>query len=894
MLQTTFKGIRKQEVKLKNSRKPPDKSVIWNIVLVIVATQLIKGMETSGINDNARTKPTFRNNFKPVKTVGQPLFTTTSYPNSASIGNTNFSITMETNKDNPYIRTSSTMKTPSYKKFVTVVDHKMMSIDQHNSKKFLQAHKVQMGYEKQMGFKSTTSAKENETQWEYLVQKHKIDYQECSLVCSMMQATLPTTENQIKQASLLFNIDDEMWIDTNQTATKRYYWTWKHLYDYEVIWDNKTIYPQNEEDDSAETHIKCQAYRKRQPIQPDKIGYLYAYYTSENEFHQYAPRRLQTAINKNGTCKVVVAEEQHSMLHTLDNHKCLCVRKKSEKHIVHNQLEADKIHQKLDNLIEDQIIENWRYKTVTHNTYLEEVNNTMEPRYVNINEAKLKQMKQQYLIASDLTNLAIAEIQPKDLKMKDFRNTLFQGMLKTMLSNPAMIKELHNKAEKLIAKEPNTELVQTSEMMDNSENFADIMNERFPQFYFSTDKNKINVVPANMEQLNWEQMSDNFTDETAITGLRFATHTVLNTEYFKTQVLPHLIKKTYIPSLQEQEVDISKNTIIQIKFHPSYLVVQTYIPIYLQKPTTVYNLISLPHRYNQKTGRYVSKNIPSQMLSEPQADTSSNLTSKCQLEIFRNDGTLNDCNNQEEQFQDINEMVSFNDYAFYLITDVRETSITCPGRTMIWFDFDKQVNIIMKHKSCFLQTSNYNLQIVPTITRIPRKDEDTVLYLLAYNFPQEWVPNHMTRFIFQVVLAVIVGMLAFVMVIGILILIRKKPWVCNLPQLVVKNKRQAITFEMEKNEKRSTPDIEHNILDQQAEEITEYENDYNDYATQDDDKQTKIESKYATINRKREKGCKRTLAHPLIPERMSANVHWRFDGDPLNAVEKGISEKVDK
>ena len=119
--------------------------------------------------------------------------------------------------------------------------------------------------------------------------------------------------------------------------------------------------------------------------EPDKIGYLYAYYTSENEFHQYAPRRLQTAINKNGTCKVVVAEEQHSMLHTLDNHKCLCVRKKSEKHIVHNQLEADKIHQKLDNLIEDQIIENWRYKTVTHNTYLEEVNNTMEPRYVNIN-----------------------------------------------------------------------------------------------------------------------------------------------------------------------------------------------------------------------------------------------------------------------------------------------------------------------------------------------------------------------------------------------------------------------------------------------------------------------------------------------------------------------------
>ena len=46
--------------------------------------------------------------------------------------------------------------------------------------------------------------------------------------------------------------------------------------------------------------------------------------------------------------------------------------------------------------------------------------------------------------------------------------------------------------------------------------------------------------------------------------------------------------------------------------------------------------------------------------------------------------------------------------------------------------------------------------------------------------------------------------------------------------------------------------------------------------------------------KKREKICKRTLAHPLIPERMSANVHWRFDGDPLNAVETGLTEKVDK
>ena len=331
MLQTIFKGIRKQKVKLKYSRKPPDKPRLWNLVLLIVTTQLIKGIESSGINDNTRIQPSFRNNFKPVKAIGQPLFTTTSYPNSASIGNTNFSITMETNKNNPYLRTSSTMKTPSYKKFITVVDYKMMSIDQHNSKKFLQAHKVQMGYEKQMGFRSTTktNSNSNETQWEYLVQKHKIDYQECSLVCSMMQATLPNTEDQIKQASQLFNVDDEMWINTNQTATKRYYWTWKHLYDYEVKWDNKTIYPQNEED-SAQEQIKCQAYRKRQPIQPDKIGYLYAYYTSDNEFHQYLPRRLQTAVNKNGTCKVVVAEEQHSMLHTLDNHKCLCVRKKSE------------------------------------------------------------------------------------------------------------------------------------------------------------------------------------------------------------------------------------------------------------------------------------------------------------------------------------------------------------------------------------------------------------------------------------------------------------------------------------------------------------------------------------------------------------------------------------
>ena len=65
----------------------------------------------------------------------------------------NFSITVETFKLNPYLRTETTMQTPTYKEYLHLIDVKMMSIQKNNAKKFFEPNKVQVQYEQQVGFR---------------------------------------------------------------------------------------------------------------------------------------------------------------------------------------------------------------------------------------------------------------------------------------------------------------------------------------------------------------------------------------------------------------------------------------------------------------------------------------------------------------------------------------------------------------------------------------------------------------------------------------------------------------------------------------------------------------------------------------------------------------------
>ena len=183
------------------------------------------------------------------------------------------------------------------------------------------------------------------------------------------------------------------------------------MYNYEVTWGNKTIFPPSSSE--FEDNISCQAYRKGQPVSPDKIGFIYTYYNQDHEYDSHRPRRLDTTMSSTGFCKVIVAETDHAMDHHWDDQHCVCTRNLSQKIIMSHHLEAKRINQQLDEMIDQDIIEDWRFKTISPKTYLGQVNGTVAPRYVNVDQEKLTQMKKKYLIASDLTDIIMEEDQPR-------------------------------------------------------------------------------------------------------------------------------------------------------------------------------------------------------------------------------------------------------------------------------------------------------------------------------------------------------------------------------------------------------------------------------------------------------------------------------------------------
>ena len=839
-----------------------------------------------------------RNVFKPTSLPSGPLFSTTSSPSAAMISKDNFTLTLETYVANPYIRTTTSIYTPSYQITSQLIDYKSLAIDLHNANKFLDEHSKQVEYQNQLGFKSLKYTK-GETPafntnavspFEYFKYKTPLSFADCPLVCAMLGSNLPWTKQHVDEASKIFNVTNHMWVNTTNTATVRSDWTWKNgLYKYTVHLNGTEIYPTSPETDIS---MNCQAYKGGKPIPPEKIGFLYRYYNSDNTYDNHQPRRIQTAISTDKTCKILVIEPDHAMVHHKDDESCICVRNKTSDIIVQHQREANRIKDEIRALNESRI-ENWRYKTSSNNVLLDDINNEYRPRYVDINPEKVNYYRNHYIANKDVTEIKIDRKVPKTLKMKDMKSSIFKGMMKSLISNPALLKKLHKSVEEKLAQKNNILMMDTPQMLSNSKYFAAAMNEQFPNFRFTRDDHLLRITPKHKKQIDWKTLT-NMTDFDAIEGIRYASQSLYNAEQLKTIVIPSLIFFLNLQMKPFQRTDLiarESKTIVEIQYHNSYAEIRCYMPIYIEKRITLYDMISLPHGYDERSGKHISKRIPSTIVADPEVSNMLNLTSVCDTEVLKNDGILDKCQNVMTYYNDIQLLMKIGQYSLFFLTKIGETSISCHGTKMHWFDFKYNVNIILMHSSCFLQTTENNLQIIPTSSELPNKE--AVVYIMYYNFSQQWIPDDKVRFIFLISVAVLLGLIILSLIACVVFIARKKPWVCKI--------QPSIKYNHSTNASRNTVNVfDLNELESETEDTEDkpinaptngayrnYKEDYEQYSTEEEEKQEPIETFYATVNKNRKPTTPSLPRTPVsIPKyaelpRTPNSVHWRFDNKPI-------------
>ena len=137
------------------------------------------------------------------------------------------------------------------------------------------------------------------------------------------------------------------------------------------------------------------------------------------------------------------------------------------------------------------------------------------------------------------------------------------------------------------------------------------------------------------------------------------------------------------------------------------------------------------------------------------------------------------------EFAYINNILQVPPLGINLIKQIGFTSISCPQKSLLCYDFVHRINVIAIHTSCFLETrgTEYNLQIRPNTTSPPLGIP--TLLLMSYNINQEiWVPQKGLRWIIQIVLMSVLSVVIFSIIIGILFMIFTKPWTVRVDEFI--------------------------------------------------------------------------------------------------------------
>jgi hypothetical protein len=138
--------------------------------------------------------------FRPVQEE-TPWFDLTPQEEVTMVEKENMTITLQTDRNSPFLSTTRDAPTPGYITINNYVDLNQVARDLHNSKLYMESHQKKRSYFHQDGYRSIDNLSNKEFK-----SLGKRGYENCELGCSLKNSSLPTTSQEVKDGAQLLRL----------------------------------------------------------------------------------------------------------------------------------------------------------------------------------------------------------------------------------------------------------------------------------------------------------------------------------------------------------------------------------------------------------------------------------------------------------------------------------------------------------------------------------------------------------------------------------------------------------------------------------------------------------------------------------------------------------------
>ena len=319
-------------------------------------------------------------------------------------------------------------------------------------------------------------------------------------------------------------------------------------------------------------------------------------------------------------------------------------------------------------------------------------------------------------------------------------------MAKFIAQHPKLIYDSHKEMVKIMKKIKNGNKqfhsTDSSFITNNEEaDFAKRMNKHTDsQLEVTMSENIVTIAAPNETNIDWGRLAMSGDMLDAENGIEKAQEAIRLYRNVEGHTIPFILENMRIPAELFKDVEIANTatTIVLTEMHGSYLEVSLFVPIFLKQNIKSYKISSLPHTYHKETDEYIRKKVPRLIQQQigPKEDPENSYT-ECSWDIIHGLDHTDNCPNRVTNYDSLNLQFEFAAYRLYIIGKIGTASVSCPSKALDWLTFNRQINIIMLHKSCFLETRQHgaNIQILSESKTLLQGT--TVTLLLAYDLDEQ-------------------------------------------------------------------------------------------------------------------------------------------------------------